>query len=528
MKRKFNTEGQCAPELHYMVRLDGRMREIKERYVEPGSYFVINRGRQYGKTTTLWALEEYLKNDYLVVLMDFQEAGSADFQDEDTFSRAFVEMLLGVFRDMGMGREEIAEPLIHLKKDGKMTLRELFSRLSELCRNSPKPVILMIDEIDSAGNYQVFIDFLAHLRRYYLNRRRRPIFHSVILAGVYDIKNLKLKMRPEEEHKYNSPWNIAAEFDVNMNFAAAQIGAMLDEYESDHHTGMDIETVSKEIYQYTSGYPYLVSLLCKILDEKLSGSELFKDKRSIWTRKGITEAVRIILKSRTPLFDSMAKQLDTFCDLRNMIQEILYQGKQFLFSPYVRSVNLGMMFGFLKEENGYIAVANRIFEMGMLNMFIAEEAIESDAYQYGERDRNQFVKDQRLDMDLVLKKFIEYFTDIYSDSDERFVESYGRKMFLLYLKPIINGKGNYYLEAQTRNAKRTDVVVDYQGEQFVVELKIWHGSEYNKRGERQLAEYLDYFHQEKGYMLSFNFNKNKKVGLNELQIQGKTIIEAVV
>lgn len=145
MKRKFNTEGQCAPELHYMVRLDGRMREIKERYVEPGNYFVINRGRQYGKTTTLWALEEYLKNDYLVVLMDFQEAGSADFQDEDTFSRAFAEMLLGVFRDMGMGREEIAEPLIHLKKDGKMTLRELFSRLSELCRNSPKPVILMID-----------------------------------------------------------------------------------------------------------------------------------------------------------------------------------------------------------------------------------------------------------------------------------------------------------------------------------------------------------------------------------------------
>lgn len=176
----------------------------------------------------------------------------------------------------------------------------------------------------------MFIDFLAHLRRYYLNRRRRPIFHSVILAGVYDIKNLKLKMRPEEEHKYNSPWNIAAEFDVNMNFAAAQIGAMLDEYESDHHTGMDIETVSKEIYQYTSGYPYLVSLLCKILDEKLSGSELFKDKRSIWTRKGITEAVRIILKSKTPLFDSMAKQLDTFCDLRNMIQEILYHIYGFL------------------------------------------------------------------------------------------------------------------------------------------------------------------------------------------------------
>lgn len=32
---------------------------------------------------------------------------------------------------------------------------------------------------------------------------------------MYDIKNLKLKIRPEEQHQYNSPWNIAAQFDVN-------------------------------------------------------------------------------------------------------------------------------------------------------------------------------------------------------------------------------------------------------------------------------------------------------------------------
>ena len=41
-------------------------------------------------------------------------------------------------------------------------------------------------------------------------------FHSVILAGVYDIKNLKLKLRPDAEKKYNSPWNIAADFNVDM------------------------------------------------------------------------------------------------------------------------------------------------------------------------------------------------------------------------------------------------------------------------------------------------------------------------
>lgn len=62
--------------------------------------------------------------------------------------------------------------------------------------------------------------------------------------------------------------------------------------------------------------------------------------------------------------------------------------------------------------------------------------------------------------------------DIYGANDEKFIEDHGRKLFLLYLKPIINGTGNYYIEAQTRDARRTDVIVDYLGEQFVVELKI--------------------------------------------------------
>ena len=72
------------------------------------------------------------------------------------------------------------------------------------------------------------------------------------------------------------------------------------------------------------------------------------------------------------------------------------------------------------------------------------------------------------------------------------------------------------------------MIVDYLGEQFIVELKIWHGNEYNERGEEQLAEYLEYYHKDKGYMLSFNFNRNKKTGVKEIRIGSKTIVEAVV
>ena len=92
--------------------------------------------------------------------------------------------------------------------------------------------------------------------------------------------------------------------------------------------------------------------------------------------------------------------------------------------------------------------------MYLLNLFIAEDSIKSEIYLSGQDDKNQFIRQGRLDMDLVLEKFVVHFTDIYGGNDEKFLEKYGRKFFLLYLKPIINGTGNYYLEAETRDARQ--------------------------------------------------------------------------
>ena len=72
------------------------------------------------------------------------------------------------------------------------------------------------------------------------------------------------------------------------------------------------------------------------------------------------------------------------------------------------------------------------------------------------------------------------------------------------------------------------MVVDYRGEQFVVEMKIWRGNEYNERGESQLVAYLDYFRRKKGYMLSFNFNQKKETGVKIIVVGEKEIVEAVV
>ena len=84
------------------------------------------------------------------------------------------------------------------------------------------------------------------------------------------------------------------------------------------------------------------------------------------------------------------------------------------------------------------------------------------------------------------------------------------------------------MEPETRNRERMDLVIDYRGEQFICELKIWHGNAYNERGEKQLSDYLDYYGLKKGYMLSFNFNKKKEIGVKDIVLGDKVLVEAVV
>ena len=484
MTRYFNTEGLCRPEEHYMVRLDDRMAQIKRKLVDRKKYFVINKGRQYGKTTTLRALAEYLAEDYFVFSLDFQEMPDEKFESGDTFSLAFVSML----RDALENREdEEVQKLYGMVSDfivqnPQIEMDEMFKLLSRMCSESVRPIVLIIDEVDSAGNNQVFVKFLALLRGAYLKRDRKPIFHSVILAGVYSIKNLKLKLRPESEHQYNSPWNIAAKFKIDMSFSTDQITSMLAEYEADYHTGMDIHKMAQGICQYTSGYPVLVSSICKYIDEDLTEEHGFEDLGKAWTTEGITRAVKAILVDKIPLFESMIRHLDEYPAMKKMFQAILFEGNEFAYNPYTKEMNLAYMFGYAVDRDGKVQIVNRIFEMCLYNYFLSEEELSSAIGNKAKRDKRCFIHDV----------------------------------------------GNYYIEAQTRDERRTDIIVDYLGEQFIIELKIWHGNEYNERGERQLAEYLDYYHKNKGYLLSFNFNKKKETGVREIVLGAKTIVEAVV
>lgn len=529
VKKYFNVNADCKQQIHYMVDISERLEQIKAM-IDAGKYFTINRARQYGKTTTLKALERFLENDYTVISLDFQMVSHADFEKEKSFAAALSREILDASEGDGIIPPEIKEELeiFAAGNEKRGTLSELFRCLSRWCRQSEKKIVLMVDEVDSASNNQVFLDFLALLRGYYINRDKKPTFQSVILAGVYDVKNLKRKIAVDDWGRSNSPWNIAADFLIEMSFSAKDIEGMLSDYENDHETGMDIPEMARLIFDYTGGYPFLVSRLCKLLDEQVAGDEKFPDKGSAWSKDGLLEAVNILLHEKNTLFDSMIGKMEAYPELKEMIYLLLFQGQSIVYNPDDDVIGLALMFGFVKTKEASVCVANRIFETRLYNFFLTAPQVQgSDMYRVAAQDKNQFIENGHLNIRLVLERFVRHFNDLYGDQDQTFYEEDGRRYFLLYLRPIINGNGNYYIEAQTRNKERTDVIIDYGGEQSIVELKVWRGDAYHKRGEKQLLEYLEYYHLDKGYMLSFNFNKHKEIGVRDILLNGRILIEAV-
>ena len=529
--KEFNTTGKCIPSKHYMVDLSERVREIT-KLVDAGKYFTINRARQYGKTTTIAFLTNYLKAEYDVLSLDFQKISNAAFQSEEAFVQAFSRQVLARGKKLPIPdsvKEKLQEYIS--RKEDKAVFDELFSALSKWCEESERPVVMIIDEVDTAANNQVFLDFLAQLRADYLEREDDPeekTFWSVILAGVTDVKHLRSRLRPEDAHKVNSPWNIAADFDIDMSLSKNGIKGMLEDYELDHHTGMDTGAIAESIREYTNGYPYLVSRICQLIDVKMV-PEKFETLSEAWTLYGVDEAVKRILQEDNSFFESAMGKLINYPNLKEQLRNILMRGETIAYLPDDEEQKQLRMYGFIRNHHNTVAVSNRIFEMRLYYYFIGESRKNNDLKQLAAANKSVFVEeDGWLDVRTIMERFILEHNRIHGEDSEKFLEEEGRERFLTYLSPIINGTGTYSIEEQTRDHSRMDVVIHYLGRRYILELKIWHGERYNEKGEQQILRYLDYWKLDTGYMLSFNFNKNKETGVRPVRIGNRLLYEGIV
>ncbi|MCL1989905.1 MAG: PD-(D/E)XK nuclease family protein [Defluviitaleaceae bacterium] len=497
--REFNTTGTCVKSRHYMVDTSEKIEKII-KLIEREKYFTINRPRQYGKTTSLSLLRRQLSEKYLVLSLSFEGVDKKSYAN----SAAFIKMLYGRMKQQLQHLNE--KSLLLLVEEMKHL--EIFDELDEFITTfinaCDKEVILMIDECDDGSNNDVFLKFLGVLRKKYLLRTDDldVTFKSIILAGVHDIKSLKYKIRVDDEEKTNSPWNIAENFNIDMSFDEVEIGSMLVDYLSENSgVQMDIPLIAKKIHYFTNGYPFLVSYLCKMIDEEFEGD----DK---WQIHHLEQAVNELLLIKTTNFDSLIKNIENHEDLGNLVRLILIEGKDIPYSISGPAMEKGLMYGVLARSNdNKFMIHNRIYEMKIYSYLMDKMRTENvkllDLQPFA-----QYINDDgSLNMTLILEKYTQYLKDLYDDKQNDFIENNARLLFSIFIKSIINGTGFMYREPVISDRRRLDVIITYNKFKYIIELKIWNGEVYYKKAQGQLADYLEREQLEVGYMIVHDFRK---------------------
>ena len=485
--------------------------------IEKEAYFTINRPRQFGKTTTLDLLWNRLDEQYLVLSLSFEGVGISSYVDECSFIKMLQEKL----------REELEmiddARLLGLIDEMQVLndFNELNRFISKFVKTSKKEVILMIDECDDSSNNDVFLSFLGLLRRkYQLRTRGRDVtFKSVILAGVHDIKNLRYRVRGSGEN-YNSPWNIATEFNINMSFNVLEIESLLLDYLSEHpDVKMDVAVIASKLYYFTHGYPFFVSYLCKMIDEQFSND----DK---WNVHNLEKVVNELLVTETTNFESLIKNIQNHKDLENIVKMILIDGETISYGNSAPAIKKGLIYGiFARSKDNKLIINHPIYEMKIYQYLTEKMKTNHVGLLKNQRGFNYTNPDQSLNMPLILEKYSKYLEELRDDHQDEFIENNARLLFSIFIKPVINGVGFIYREAVTSDRKRLDVLITYHQFKYVIELKIWDGESYYRQAQEQLADYLERERLEVGYMIVHDFRKKqyKRFTSEKLSVNGKEL-----
>ena len=507
MKKRFNTAGICIPQFHYMMDNRVQLKQIM-KLIEYGEYFNINRPRQFGKTTTLYFLAEALRKSeiYLPIELNLQGIDSRWHESDMAFAQMFADQLIKALKYDSPNLFTFLKEL----RPNIQDMNALSDAITDFMHQADQKLVLLIDEVDVSSNYEPFLNFLGMLRTKYLGRMKpnQTTFYSIVLAGVHDIKSLKYKRRNPKDAQNNSPWNIAASFKVDMRFNSKEIAPMLEEYGEAEGVTMDIPAIAERLHYHTSGYPFLVSKLCKtIAEDILPKRDNTSDFNRNWTLDDVEESVQLLLTEENTNFDSLIKNLENHKDLYDLVFRIVMEGDKIVYNPDNATIKKGVLYGVFKR-NGNIKIHNRVYEQRIYNYMASNVAtkIHADNYNF----ENQFLlPNKELDLQKILLKFQQFMQEQYSDKDQPFLEREWRLIFLAFIKPIIIGGGHDFKEVQISAEKRLDIVITYFQHKYIVELKRWNGDKLHQEGIQQLSDYLTRQNKQKGYLVIFEYRTKK-------------------
>jgi len=504
MKKFFNTAGPCREDLHYTVWRPKAIEPILALIAQE-KYFIHHAPRQSGKTTLLLDMVKDLNRQgrYLAIFITVESAQSA-MDDVLAGNRVILQALRSALVNMGKNPMDFPD------------VKQFFSEIAgvQLCleafsQHFDKPVVLVIDEIDTMVG-QSLIALLRQLRAGYQNRPHAfPV--SVILNGLRDLKDYRIYSKKEDIWLTGgSCFNIKAESIKLGNFLLEDVKELFSQHTKEH--GQELESgLVEEIYRLSCGQPWL----CNALGEQMC-FKLFPKER-ILRQEHLKAAKEALILARTTHLDQLAFRLNEDRVKQIMIPMLL--GETVDEFPQM-DIEYMKDLGLLHQTAKPYQLANPIYQEVLPRemTYVIQDTIVEDPRWY-------VLPDGRLDFFKLIERWQGFWRE-HSHKTFYAREVTPHVLFMAYLQRLVNG-GGYVHREYALGAKRLDLMVEYAGERFVCEIKIYRGRETLNEGLTQLSGYLNQLGLSEGYLLIFDPRKlpwSKKIRKAKKKVMDKIVL----
>jgi len=493
MKRYFNTTGFCRQDWHYIVNPLRSFQSKIYQLIENNQYFVLHAPRQTGKTTLLHSLAHKLNSEGVYTSLVFSvESAGFDTISEEMANEKMIKSLIQASNVFGVNTLEY-NAIAH---------KSLQDYLVDWTRNNPKPIVLLIDEVDALYD-NVLVSLLRQLRNGF-QLRPTSFPSSIALVGLRDVRDYKMKARPESHSLGSgSPFNIKAESFTLQNFNLQEVSELFAQHTFD--TGQIFsKEVTEQIYYYTGGQPWLVNAIANHIITRIFKNDTLKEI----TKEVVIQAKEDLIKRRDTHLDSLIDKLREE-RVRKIVMAII-NGEDLLHDTFNDDlqycVDLGLV---VRNSKKGICFSNPIYQEiipRVLNYNMQMSMIPKVEPQWF------FTSDNKLKINTLLKEFQQFYRENSESWLERFTfKEAGHQLLLMaFLQRIINGGGRIEREMALGNG-RCDLLLVYNNENFVMELKMKRANFNFERSKTQLLQYLDKLGEQHGYLIIFETKPTSEV-----------------
>ena len=501
-------EHYCIPPLE---RVDlGRILDL----VLDKRYFALHAPRQTGKTSVLLALRDKLNEgaagDLHCVYVNIEPA-QAHLEDVGGAMRSILGLLAS--RARGLGDGFLYDVWLDVwSRYGTGALREALTRWSEA---SPKPLVLLIDEIDSLMG-ATLVSVLRQLRVGYDERPER-FAQSVVLCGVRDVRDCRIRTGTGEVIAGGSAFNIRAESLRMDDFSEAETRALLAQHTEE--TGQQFEPAALDaVWRQTRGQPWLVNALC---ERACFRGEAHRDRKRMIAEDDILEAQEAMIQARVTHLDQLADKLGED-RVRRVVEPLLKGDDEESFQAgnieHGRDIEYVRDLGLIAPDPP-VRVANPIY---------AEVVPRELAWATQERLVQETAWYVDADGSLNVEKLLSAFQNFYREHSEHwlgrfdYLEAGPQLLLQAFLQRVVNGGGRIEREYGLGRG-RTDLLIvwphreDLAGPEgaarFVIECKVRHprhGLEATiAQGLEQTSGYMDRCGAASGHLVLFDSDGGK-------------------